>query len=133
MILDAQDLIVGRLATVVAKRALLGETVDIVNCEKAVITGARAQLLEHFRHRRARGTHRKGPFAPRSPDRIVRRVVRGMLPYKNYKGSVAYKRVMCYVGVPEKFQGKSLETIKEAHISKMPNMKYLTIGELYSR
>ena len=38
MIIDATELIVGRFATVAAKKALLGERIDIINCEKAIIT-----------------------------------------------------------------------------------------------
>ena len=36
---DAEQMIVGRLGAKVAKAALLGEDVIIVNAEKAVITG----------------------------------------------------------------------------------------------
>ena len=32
-VIDAEDMILGRLAAVVAKRALLGENIDIINCE----------------------------------------------------------------------------------------------------
>ena len=39
MIIDAKDLIAGRMGAFVAKQLLLGETVDIVNAEKAVISG----------------------------------------------------------------------------------------------
>ena len=37
MIIDAKNLVLGRMATVVAKEALLGEKIDIINCEKAVV------------------------------------------------------------------------------------------------
>jgi len=37
---------------------------------------------------------------------------------------------MAHMGVPDKFKGKKLETIEEANVSKVPNLKYLTISEI---
>ena len=37
MIVDANNLVLGRLATVVAKKGLLGEKVDVINCENCRI------------------------------------------------------------------------------------------------
>ncbi len=128
MILDAKDLIVGRFATVAAKKALLGEKVDIVNCEKAVVTGRKDMVIEKFRNRRGRGVPLQGPYYPRTPDRLVRRMVRGMLPYKQPRGRDAFKRIMCYTGVPPAF--REPETIESANIRKLPNVKYVTIGQI---
>lgn len=130
MIIDATNLILGRLATFAAKKALLGEKVDIINCEKAVITGDPETTYAKFKQRRDRGIPLKGPYYPRMPDRMVRRVVRGMLPYKKSKGSDAFKKVMCYIGVPEKLKDKKTETIKEADISRVPSLKYATVGKI---
>lgn len=129
-IIDAKDLIVGRLATVVAKQALLGEEIAVLNCEKAVVTGTKDFIISKFKRKRSMGTPAKGPFFPRSEDRIVKRIIRGMLPYKQEKGSVALERIMCYKGVPPEFEGKETITIKEANVSKMPNLKYMTIGRI---
>jgi len=129
MIIDATDLIVGRLATVVAKKALLGEKIDIVNCENAVMTGSRREVLAKFKQKRDRGVPLQGPYYPRQADRIVRRVVRGMLPYKQAKGEQAFKNVMCYLGVPAGMEGKP-ETIESANVKKVPNMKYLRLSEI---
>ncbi len=130
MIIDAKDLIVGRLATVVAKKALLGEKVNIINCEHAVITGKRDEIMRSYLQKIHRGVPSQGPYFPKLPDRIVRRVIRGMLPYKQEKGRKAYERVMCYLGVPEIFKDQKAETIKEANVSKLPNLKYVTIGDI---
>jgi len=129
-IFDAKDLIIGRMATVVAKSALLGEEVIVLNCEKAVITGSKADVVAKFKRKRSMGTHAVGPFFPRSPDRMVKRIIRGMLPYKQQKGDVAFKRVLCYNGVPEAFAGKETVTLAEANVSKMSNLRYMTIGEV---
>ena len=48
MIIDANNLILGRLGTYVAKNALLGEKVDIVNCESCVVTGRRDRIFEDY-------------------------------------------------------------------------------------
>lgn len=130
MIIDATDLIVGRIATIAAKKALLGEKIDIINCEKAVMTGRSDSIIEKFKKKVKRGIPAQGPFTHRKPDRIVRRIIRGMLPYRQHKGREAFKRVMCYIGVPEDLKGKKAETIKEADISKITYLKYLTIEEI---
>ncbi len=130
MILDATNLIVGRFATIVAKKALLGESIDIVNCEKAIITGRKKEVLDRFRQKRERGIPLKGPYYPKQPDRIVRRAVRGMLPYKKPKGSDAFSRVMCYIGVPVKLKGKELQTIESADAKRLQTQRFITIGEI---
>ena len=130
MIIDATDLILGRMATLVAKKALEGEKVDIVNCEEAVLTGNKDQIIARYKQRRYRGVPLQGPYFPRYPDRLVRRVVRGMLPYKKTRGREAFQRVMCHISVPEKFKDGKFETIKEVHIDKVPNLKYMKIKDI---
>ncbi|MFC1727878.1 50S ribosomal protein L13 [Nanoarchaeota archaeon] len=129
MIIDATDLILGRMAAFVAKKALLGEKIDIVNCEKAVISGSKRDVLAKYKQRRERRTI-NGPFFPKTSDRLVRRTVRGMLPYKQKKGGDAFKRVMCYIGIPASLSKEKIETIKTANSSKLPVLKYISIGEI---
>ncbi|MBW3011603.1 50S ribosomal protein L13 [Candidatus Woesearchaeota archaeon] len=130
MIIDATDLIVGRLATRVAKAALLGEQVDVVNCEHAVISGNPKQVYDRLKEKATIGSPHHGPYYPKKADRFVRRVIRNMLPHKQYKGEIALKRIKCYLGVPEEFEGKKLETIKEANYSKLPTRKAVKVGEV---
>ncbi|MFC1754009.1 50S ribosomal protein L13 [Thermoproteota archaeon] len=130
MIIDATDSIIGRIATVAAKKALLGEKVNIVNCEKAVVTGSKENVFARFKQKRNMGVPLKGPYRPRMPDRMVRRIVRGMLPYKKDKGRQAFNKVMCYIGVPENLKSQSLDKIKEADVSKMPSLKYVYIKDI---
>ncbi|MBI5073266.1 uL13 family ribosomal protein [Candidatus Woesearchaeota archaeon] len=82
IIIDATNLIVGRFATFAAKQALLGEEIAIVNCEKAFITGSKEHILNEYKRKRSIGTWATGPFYHRQPDRLVRRMIRGMLPHK---------------------------------------------------
>jgi len=128
MIIDGKNQILGRLASFVAKKALLGETVDIINCEHITITGKKETTLQRYQQKRSMGSPFKGPFLSRMPDRFVRRVIRGMIPYKQHKGIEAFKRIMCHTGVPQEFEGKKTEKIKGIDVSKLPNLKYITVG-----
>ena len=130
IIIDAKDLIVGRFATFAAKQALLGNEIAVVNCEKAYITGTPTHVLSEFRRKRAQGTWATGPFYHRQPDRLVRRIIRGMLPHKQEKGKRAYHRIMCYIGVPADFKNQKLETLENARISNVPNLKYVSVAEI---
>ncbi len=128
-VIDGTDIILGRMATKVAKFALTGEEVVIVNCEKVVIVGKKSEVIAKYKLRSARGTHSTGPFLHRGPDRIVRRTIRGMIPYKTKDGKAAYQRVMCYVGVPTNISLDKVETI-DANINNTKNINYITIGEI---
>ncbi|GIU68915.1 MAG: 50S ribosomal protein L13 [Candidatus Woesearchaeota archaeon] len=130
IVIDGKDLIVGRVATFAAKKALLGETIRIINCEQMVITGSKPFLTKESHRRRVQGTWSKGPFYYRMPDRYVRRIIRGMLPYKTARGKQAYSRILCYVGMPDELKNEKNITIESAHISKVPNLKYITVKEL---
>ncbi len=130
MIIDATDLIMGRIATKAAKSALMGEKVDIVNCESAVISGGKENILAKYKRFRDMGNPKFGPYMPRMPDRFLRRAIKRMLPYKQPKGKEAFKRIMCYIGVPDEFKDKKLDTVKEANMSKLPNVKYVTLKDV---
>ncbi len=129
-IIDATDTILGRLASYVAKNALKGEEIVIVNCEKAVISGNKDNILKEFKEKRDRGDRYKGPFYPRMPDRIVRRVIRGMLPYKSEKGKKALARVKTFIGVPEEYQNKEFINLKDIKKERLKDMKYVYLYEV---
>lgn len=128
--IDAKDAIVGRLATFAAKQALLGNTVNIVNCEAAIMSGKKSKVFERYHYSiRDLGQPSKGPFYSRMPDRFVRRIIRGMLEYKSPRGRAAYDRIMCYIGVPDKLKdAKLVSPVK--NVDKLPNLKYQTVGQL---
>jgi len=126
-IIDAEGAILGRMCTNVAKRLLDGEQIAIVNSEKAIITGKKSAIKKRYKQKRDVGTYRKGPFFPRMPDRLVKRSVRGMIPYQTPHGRTAYKKLKCYIGVPKEFEGKSFEKIDDA--KKQP-VEYMTVDEL---
>jgi len=129
-VVNAEGLILGRLCTHVAKRLLNGEEIVVVNAEKAIVSGRRAQLFEFYRHRRKRGKSHltKGPYYPRTADRIIKRSVRGMVEYRKPSGRAALKRLRVYLGVPNEFGNSKLETIESA---KKPHLaKYVYLEEI---
>ena len=126
-IIDANGATLGRLSTDTAKRLLSGEEIAIVNSEKAIISGKKSSIKNRYKQKREVGTYRKGPFFPRMPDMIVKRTVRGMIPYQTPHGREAFKRLKCYIGVPKEFEGKKFEILEK--VRKQP-IDYVTIKEL---
>ena len=126
-IIDANGATLGRLSTNTAKRLLNGEEVAVINSEKAIISGKKFVVKQLYKEKREVGTYRKGPFFPRMPDQIVKRTIRGMIPYQTPHGRTAFKKLKCYMGIPKEFEGKKFETIKEA--VKQP-VDFITIEEL---
>ncbi len=119
------------MASKVAKDALLGEEVAVVNCEKIIISGNKFVTFAREKQKVDRGGYPlKSQKYSRMPDRFVRRTIRGMLPWKTARGKEAFKHIMCYMGIPHDLAGKELITIKEASASKLQNMKYVTMGNV---
>jgi len=129
-VIDGENMILGRLSTYVAKQALLGEEIALVNCEKLVISGSRQQIFAKHKQKQARGHPRWGPFTPRRPDGFVKRSIRGMIPYKKSRGREALKRIKCYIGLPLEFKDAKLESLENAHVKKIPNLKYIAVEEI---
>ena len=130
MIINADGLITGRLASYAAKQALLGEKVDIINSEKACITGSKPQILEKYDAKLKRGNPFKGPYFPSTPDKILKRTIRGMLPWKISRGKEAFKRVKCYIGVPERLHGKETAKVEVLDVTKTKSLRYLSLAQL---
>ncbi len=119
MIVDATNQIVGRLGTFVAKKALLGETIDIVNAENAVISGKKQMVFLKYKQNVERGTWAKGPHYKRDPDMLLKRLIRNMLPHKTSRGRTALDNIKCWIGVPDQFKDKPVESFKEANSAKL--------------
>ena len=126
-VIDASGAVLGRMASIVAKRLLKGEEIAIVNAEKAIILGDEQMVRREYREKREIGTQRKGPFFPRVPHMIVKRTIRGMLPYQQPKGREAMKRLKCYIGVPDEYKDANMERVG---IPEKKPYKYITIEEL---
>jgi large subunit ribosomal protein L13 len=128
IVIDATGHVAGRLATAVAKKLLQGETVIIVNAELAIVSGDRWTVLEHYEVKRYKGDVRSGPFFPRRADLILKRTVRGMLPYDHTCGRDAYHRLKCYVGVPKEFAEIKAEKVEAA--LRLKSNRFVTISEI---
>ena len=126
LVVDARDCIMGRVSSEVAERALDGESVAVVNAEQAVITGRREDVLDTYRTRREVGSDR-GPAYPKQPDRIMKRSIRGMLPYKKPRGREAFENVRVYIGNPVDEDGEVLEGTS---LDRLSNIKFVQLGEI---
>jgi large subunit ribosomal protein L13 len=128
-LINADGLIVGRMASKVAKKLLNGEKVIIVNAEKAVISGKKKSKVAEAKKFLEVGAPRQGPFHYRRPDKILRKTVRGMLPFKQPKGKTAFKKLKVFLSVPEELKDKPTTTVKEAQAAKLRG-PYFTLAEL---
>ena len=61
------------------------------------------------------------------PHLLLKRTVRGMMPYQLPNGRAALKRLTCHLGVPPEFKGQKPEVITDAI---RPRENGLTLGEL---
>ena len=130
-IYDGAGMILGRLATVVAKEALLGEEVRVVNCDKVIISGKKVNTFAvHKQRRDRRGYPLKSPKIVRLSDRFVRRSIRGMLPHTQARGKEAFKRIMCYRTIPDELSDKDIIKLEGISLTKLPNLRYTTIQQI---
>jgi len=111
-IVDASDVPVGRLSTVVA-RVLMGKNkpifanhmdtgdfVIVVNADKVKLTGRKEEQKIYYRHSGQPGGLKEETAArlrARKPERIVEGAVRGMLP-KGPLGRQQYRKLKVYAG-----------------------------------
>ena len=125
VVVDAQDCILGRVASQVAERALDGDRLAVVNAERPAITGREEQLKQKYLDRRANGSDR-GPYYPKRPDRIFKRSIRGMLPYKRPHGREALENVRVYVGNPY----DEAERLDDTSLDRLSNIRFVSLGEI---
>ncbi|SFQ26120.1 large subunit ribosomal protein L13 [Amycolatopsis arida] len=111
-VIDAEDVVLGRLATEVATllrgkhkptfapHVDTGDFVIIVNADKVVLTGNKRDQKFAYRHSGYPGGLRKrtfGELLDTRPERLVEKVVKGMLP-KNKLGRAQAKKLKVYAG-----------------------------------
>jgi large subunit ribosomal protein L13 len=140
-VFDANGLIMGRLASVAAKTLLSAardgrqDRVIIINSEKAIVSGNPQSIFEDYLSKYRLNHSRKGPFFPRMPDLILKRTVRGMLPYqKKSSGRRAFKALRVEIGCPSHLSG---EDLPEGHLQgdttslerPLPE-RYVRLGEI---
>ena len=112
VIVDADGLVLGRLATEVARilrgkhkvtfapHMDMGDHVIIINADKVVLTSVKAEKKKIYRHSGFPGGIKEQTFADlldRKPEEAVRRSVRGMLPH-NRLGRAQLRKLKVYAG-----------------------------------
>ncbi|MBI3190435.1 50S ribosomal protein L13 [archaeon] len=110
-IINGHNAIMGRLSSTTVKHLLKGEEVSIVNAEQVIITGDPNKIVNKYLKMRKIGSPQHGPFYPKKPDAILRRAIRGMMPYKTSRGRAAMKKLRIYVGIPEELKDKDIDNV----------------------
>lgn len=133
---DASNQVLGRMASIIAKKLLEGYRVYVVNAEKAVVSGDPLMVLEGYRVWYKMRVHvnpyKWSPHRPRSPITIVKKAVLGMLPRDKHSGRMAADRLRVYIGVPKELEGRGFTRFEEADASKLGH-KFIRLDELASR
>ena len=111
-VVDAQDQVLGRLASQIAHRLRgkhkpefaphmdNGDFIVVVNCEKIKVTGKKMTDKKYYRHSGWVGglkTTQLGDMLADKPARVLTAAVRGMLP-KNRLGRTMLKKLKIYAG-----------------------------------
>ena len=133
IVIDAAGLILGRLASRIAKMLLNGEHVIVVNVDKTVVSGDPKMVVQSYKMLFNVTTY-KNPYRhslkrPRTPERIFKSADKGMLPMDKPRGRAAFKRLKVYCGVPPELEGVKTIKIPEASCDRL-GRKYITLAEI---
>lgn len=133
VVVDGRGQILGRLASIVAKKLLEGKKVVVVNVQDVVVSGDPVTVIQSYKKTvlgvKSHYSHRLRPKRPRSPIRLFRAAVEGMLPKRNKRGREALRRLRAYIGVPKEFEGYEKVKFKEADASRL-SRGYATLGRI---
>lgn len=115
----------GRLASYVAKQAMQGEEISVVNCSNIIITGNKKFIKEKFEESRRRvGTRQIGPKVSKSPEKIFKRAIRGMLSdYRRGRGKEAWRKIKCYSTIPKELNNAEIIQLKKPNKIKSIEVK----------
>ncbi|MCS7097123.1 MAG: 50S ribosomal protein L13 [Candidatus Methanomethylicia archaeon] len=132
IVVDAENMILGRLASMVAKYLLEGKTIYVVNIDKAVVSGKPQSIFEEAKkilNLRTLGNPDRGPKRHRAPNMIFREIVWGMLPKHNRRGREALRRLKIFLGFPENYRNYKIVRFKEADVKRLSG-KYVYLIEI---
>jgi large subunit ribosomal protein L13 len=123
IVYDGTEAVFGRIASLIAKDLLKGNEVDLINCEKIIVSGDRKLFAARVMQKREMGSggSMKGPKYPRAADKLIKRMIRGMLPWDTAKGRSAHKNLKVFIG------GDAKDAIKFNH--KKP-MKFSSVEDI---
>jgi large subunit ribosomal protein L13 len=128
MKIDAKGLIAGRLASNIAKNVINGETVVVINASNAVIVGTEKSILPKYKQRvdaAVKSNPHYGPKYDRIPSKMLRRMVRGMLPNKSRTREKLLKQIKVYNDTPKSVGAEKAETIEKIKYSQKGDFMYL--------
>ncbi len=112
LLVDAKDKVLGRLASQIASTLRgkhkaeftphmdVGDYVVVINADKIIVTGSKADNKKYYRHTGYPGGIRETTFKKMQkdfPGRAVEKAVKGMLP-KGPLGSAMFKKLKVYSG-----------------------------------
>jgi|TARA_B110000263_G_scaffold163765_1_gene142613 large subunit ribosomal protein L13 len=139
-VFNADGLIMGRLASTVAELLLKAarddrdDKVIIINSEKAIVSGRPRSVLNTYQAKYKLNHPRKGPFFPRMPDMIMKRTVRGMLPYqRKSSGRRALRNLRVEIGCPSHLESDLPEGHESGDDSKIRRAlpdRFILLGEI---
>ena len=124
-VIDADGQTLGRLATEVARRLRgkhkteytphidTGDYIVVVNAEKVQVTGRKASDKMYYRHTGHPGGLKQVNFTQmieRSPEKVIERAVKGMLP-RNSLGRAMYRKLKVYAGQEHPHEAQQPETL----------------------
>jgi len=129
VVIDAEGLVLGRLATEVARilrgkhkatyapHLDTGDHVVIVNADKIVVTSDKADKKIYFRHSGYPGGIKRqtlGEVLAKRPEEAIRKAVRGMLP-KTRLGRAQIKKLKVYAGPTHPHSAQQPRVLDLAH------------------
>ncbi len=124
-VVDAKDVVLGRLATQVAARLRgkhnpmftphvdMGDSVIVINADKIVLTGRKMDQKNYYRHSGYVGglkTITAKKLMEKKPEDLVRFAVKGMLP-KNRLGRKIFKKLKVYAGDKHPHEAQQAEIL----------------------
>jgi large subunit ribosomal protein L13 len=126
VVLDAEDQVLGRLATRIArilsgkekpiftKHVDTGDFVIVVNAEKIRLTGNKLDEKVYYRHSGYPGGIKETTareMLEKKPEQIIKTAVKGMLP-KNRLGAGMFSKLKVYVGPDHPHEAQKPEKIE---------------------
>jgi large subunit ribosomal protein L13Ae len=134
-LIDGQGHLAGRLASVLAKELLNGNKIIVIKSEKIQISGKHIRNKLKFLVKSKKRTNtnpKRGPFHFHSPSQIFWKMIRGMLPHKTKKGTLAQMKIKIFEGVPKPFNRMKRFIIPAAfRICRLSSgTQYSVLGEI---
>ena len=126
VVVDAADMVLGRLATTVASRLRgkhnplftphtdMGDSVIVINAKKIRLTGRKMEQKCYYRHSGYIGglkTITAKELIEKKPEDIIRFAVKGMLP-KNKLGRKLYLKLKVYAGDQHPHEAQQPEVLE---------------------